>query len=323
MSHWEKYMSKVRSKQGGGRGRGHTLPLPQVLLQRSPVCVPRSLVRRRHGLRRGLLPTHQEDFYPAGGHTHTHARTHYDNILMEDTAQILAIETCIPLLLQNPEDGYSRLEALDHDRRPPAAAPVIKNMAFQKYSNMEQSLFTRFVHLGEPTVDLDDQGRARASLCNLYNWRYKQLENLPHVQLLPQFQAPNPGLIFDFQLLNVEDFNGVGESEPNPYFYQSTVWICSCTCVCCVTLPTGSASSPPTIDRNTSSETSSTSAVLGTPSLDSPTRYPDMWYIVQAYFSASSKSLKFHSHLQIFTTLISCRCQVASQLPITKHLFTD
>ncbi|XP_073783162.1 RNA helicase aquarius isoform X2 [Danio rerio] len=145
----------------------------------------------------------------------------YDNILMEEAAQILEIETFIPLLLQNPEDGYSRLKRWimigDHHQLP----PVIKNMAFQKYSNMEQSLFTRFVRLGVPTVDLDAQGRARASLCNLYNWRYKQLGNLPHVQLQPEFQTPNPGFTFDFQLINVEDFNGVGESEPNPYFYQN------------------------------------------------------------------------------------------------------
>ena len=40
--------------------------------------------------------------------------------------------------------------------------PVIKNMAFQKFSNMEQSLFTRFVRLGVPTVELDAQGRARS-----------------------------------------------------------------------------------------------------------------------------------------------------------------
>uniref|UniRef100_A0A3Q3K443 Aquarius intron-binding spliceosomal factor n=1 Tax=Monopterus albus TaxID=43700 RepID=A0A3Q3K443_MONAL len=144
----------------------------------------------------------------------------YDNILMEEAAQILEIETFIPLLLQNPEDGYSRLKRWimigDHHQLP----PVIKNMAFQKYSNMEQSLFTRFVRLGVPTIDLDAQGRARASLCNLYNWRYKHLGNLPHVQQLPEFQVPNPGLTFDFQLINVEDFNGVGESEPNPYFYQ-------------------------------------------------------------------------------------------------------
>ncbi|XP_017331417.1 RNA helicase aquarius isoform X3 [Ictalurus punctatus] len=145
----------------------------------------------------------------------------YDNILMEEAAQILEIETFIPLLLQNLEDGYSRLKRWimigDHHQLP----PVIKNMAFQKYSNMEQSLFTRFVRLGVPTVDLDAQGRARASLCNLYNWRYKQLGNLPHVQSQPEFQAPNPGFTYDFQLVNVEDFNGIGESEPNPYFYQN------------------------------------------------------------------------------------------------------
>ncbi|XP_036302624.1 RNA helicase aquarius isoform X1 [Pipistrellus kuhlii] len=145
----------------------------------------------------------------------------YDNILMEEAAQILEIETFIPLLLQNPQDGFSRLKRWimigDHHQLP----PVIKNMAFQKYSNMEQSLFTRFVRIGVPTVDLDAQGRARASLCNLYNWRYKKLGNLPHVQLLPEFSTANAGLLYDFQLINVEDFQGVGESEPNPYFYQN------------------------------------------------------------------------------------------------------
>ncbi|KAF4514242.1 UNVERIFIED_CONTAM: hypothetical protein B566_EDAN019523, partial [Ephemera danica] len=85
----------------------------------------------------------------------------YDNILMEESAQILEIETFIPLLLQNPQDGFSRLKRWimigDHHQLP----PVIKNMAFQKYSNMEQSLFTRIVRLGVPTVDLDGQGRSR------------------------------------------------------------------------------------------------------------------------------------------------------------------
>lgn len=64
------------------------------------------------------------------------------------------------------------------------------------------------------------------SLCNLYNWRYKQLGNLPHVQSQPEFQAPNPGFTYDFQLVNVEDFNGIGESEPNPYFYQVSDGLC-------------------------------------------------------------------------------------------------
>lgn len=90
----------------------------------------------------------------------------YDNILMEESAQILEIETFIPLLLQNPQDGYNRLKRWimigDHHQLP----PVIKNMAFQKYSNMEQSLFTRLVRLGVPTVDLDGQGRARPRYVN-------------------------------------------------------------------------------------------------------------------------------------------------------------
>lgn len=40
------------------------------------------------------------------------------------------------------------------------------------------------------------------------------------MQLLPEFSTANAGLLYDFQLINVEDFQGVGESEPNPYFYQ-------------------------------------------------------------------------------------------------------
>ncbi|XP_039491433.1 RNA helicase aquarius [Drosophila santomea] len=145
----------------------------------------------------------------------------YDNILMEESAQILEIETFIPLLLQNPLDGLNRLKRWimigDHHQLP----PVIKNMAFQKYSNMEQSLFTRLVRLGVPTVDLDGQGRARASICSLYKWRYKKLEDLQHIFERDEYKQANPGFAHDYQLINVEDFKGVGESEPNPYFYQN------------------------------------------------------------------------------------------------------
>ena len=146
----------------------------------------------------------------------------YDNILMEEAAQILEIETFIPLLLQNPDhNGNNRLKRWimigDHHQLP----PVIKNMAIQKYSNMEQSLFTRFVKLGIPTVDLDAQGRARSSLCELYKWRYKSLGNLDHVEQLEEFQLANTGLAFDYQLINVEDFNGKGETEPQKFYYQN------------------------------------------------------------------------------------------------------
>ena len=85
---------------------------------------------------------------------------------------------------------------------------------------MEQSLFARFVRLGVPIVQLDAQGRARPSLCSLYKWRYKTLGDLPHVLNSSEYQFANAGLHFDYQLVNVEDFNGVGENTPSPYFYQ-------------------------------------------------------------------------------------------------------
>lgn len=105
----------------------------------------------------------------------------------------------------------------DHFQLP----PVIKNMAFQKFSNMEQSLFTRLVRLGVPVVQLDGQGRARASICDLYKWRYKKLDNLKHILEWPEYLRANGGFVHDYQLINVENFNGVGESEPTAFFYQN------------------------------------------------------------------------------------------------------
>ena len=39
-----------------------------------------------------------------------HVTLQYDNVLMEESAQILEVETFVPLMLQNPQDGYSRLK---------------------------------------------------------------------------------------------------------------------------------------------------------------------------------------------------------------------
>ena len=84
-------------------------------------------------------------------------------------------------------------------------------------------MFTRFVRLGVPAVQLDAQGRARPSLCQLYQWRYDNLGNLPHVLNSPEYQLANAGFQYDYQLINVEDYNGTGETQPNPYFYQVNI----------------------------------------------------------------------------------------------------
>jgi intron-binding protein aquarius len=146
---------------------------------------------------------------------------HYDNIVMEESAQILEIETFIPMLLQRDSGAGSRLKRIillgDHHQLP----PVIKNRAFQKYSHMDQSMFTRFIRLGLPYIQLNAQGRMRASLATLWNWQYDSLGNLPSVQRLPAYTLANVGFRHEYQVVNVEDLNGVGESTPQPYFYQN------------------------------------------------------------------------------------------------------
>ncbi len=145
----------------------------------------------------------------------------YDNLLMEESAQILEIETFIPMLLQRQTDGRARLKRCiligDHHQLP----PVVKNLAFQKYSHMDQSLFTRFVRLGVPYVQLNAQGRARPSISKLYNWRYRELGDLPNVREDQAFNLANAGFAHEYQLIDVPDYEGKGESEPNPYFYQN------------------------------------------------------------------------------------------------------
>lgn len=145
----------------------------------------------------------------------------YDNLIMEESAQILEVETFIPMLLQQSERGVSRLKRVmligDHHQLP----PVVKNRAFQKYGHLDQSLYARFVRLKTPTVDLNLQGRARPEIADLYSWRYKDLGNLSNVLQDDKYRTANAGMSYDYQFINVEDFEGKGESQPTPHFFQN------------------------------------------------------------------------------------------------------
>eukprot|EP01125_Pyxidicula_operculata_P011263 TRINITY_DN3682_c1_g2_i2.p1 TRINITY_DN3682_c1_g2~~TRINITY_DN3682_c1_g2_i2.p1 ORF type:complete len:1261 (+),score=324.14 TRINITY_DN3682_c1_g2_i2:363-3785(+) len=104
----------------------------------------------------------------------------FDNILMEEAAQILEIETFIPVLLQDQDpEAPPRLKRIvligDHNQLP----PVVKNMAIQKYGKLDQSLFARFVRLGVPYIELDKQGKPT-------HYKYhNQLLSLPINTILP------------------------------------------------------------------------------------------------------------------------------------------
>ncbi|POR37140.1 Intron-binding protein aquarius [Tolypocladium paradoxum] len=146
---------------------------------------------------------------------------HYDNVVMEEAAQITEVETFMPLAMQKPVNGRMPLQRVvlcgDHFQN----SPVIQSLAFRHYANLEQSLFSRLVRLGVPTITLDQQGRARPSIAKLYKWRYPRLDNLPDVQNQPEFQRANAGFKFDYQFINVPPYKGRGEAEPTPHFIQN------------------------------------------------------------------------------------------------------
>ncbi|TGO57319.1 hypothetical protein BCON_0067g00410 [Botryotinia convoluta] len=146
---------------------------------------------------------------------------HYDNVVMEEAAQITEIENFIPMALQKPANGGTPLQRVvlcgDHFQN----SPVVQNLAFRHYANLEQSLFSRLVRLGVPTINLDQQGRARPSIASLYSWRYQNLGNLPIVSTAPEYQTANAGFKYDYQFIQVSDYKGKGEMEPTPHFIQN------------------------------------------------------------------------------------------------------
>lgn len=150
----------------------------------------------------------------------------YDNVIMEEAAQITEIENFIPFVLQKPrvEDGKAPENALqrivlvgDHLQN----SPVIQNNALKTYANLEQSLFQRLVRLGVPHIILDAQGRSRPSLADLYKWRYPSLTNLPFTSTAQEFVSANAGFRHEYQFIDVPDYKNSGESEPTPHFIQN------------------------------------------------------------------------------------------------------
>ena len=143
----------------------------------------------------------------------------YDNVVMEESAQMLEVQTFIPFVLQevDPEQG-SKLERIimigDHHQ----LAPVVRNRALQTHCNLDRSMFHRLIQLRTPFIQLDRQGRCRADLARLFAWRYTQppLQDLPVVQSLVH---ANAGLQHTYQFVDVGAT--ATESCPSPYFYQN------------------------------------------------------------------------------------------------------
>jgi intron-binding protein aquarius len=140
----------------------------------------------------------------------------YDNIIVEEAGQILEVETFIPLLLQENKTNESRLKRViligDHNQLP----PIVRNNAYRSYSKMDQSLYTRFIRTGVPTINLNWQGRSRPTMVDLYRWRYNDLNDLDVVKT-GLYGTMNPGFNYEYQFINID----AKEYTPTPYFYQN------------------------------------------------------------------------------------------------------
>jgi intron-binding protein aquarius len=141
----------------------------------------------------------------------------FDNVIIEEAGQLQDILTYLPITMQKNPARLKRLILIGDNNQLP---PVTKSILFHKYSNLEQSMFKRLIRLGVPVYHLKEQGRTRDSILQLYSWRYPDLKSLDIVNS-PQFQLANAGLAHEYQFVEVPDYDGQGESEPRPHFYQN------------------------------------------------------------------------------------------------------
>ncbi|CRG95233.1 P-loop containing nucleoside triphosphate, putative [Plasmodium gallinaceum] len=146
---------------------------------------------------------------------------YFDNIIIDECTQITENDTFLPLLLQENRYHKSKLKRIifvgDSNQLP----PIIKNKYIKNFSNYEQSLYKRFLRLEIPSIYLNEQGRMRNELCNIYKFFYSkyniQIENLECVYKEKFLKSFNPGFTYTYQFIHVES----QEYTPIPYFYQN------------------------------------------------------------------------------------------------------
>ena len=143
----------------------------------------------------------------------------YDNLVMEESAQVLEIETFIPMMLQKPTDGRSRLKRVVLIGSPPAPAGG-EEPGVSKYCNMDQSLFARFVRdWARPTSNSTRRvARDRSSpSCTAGGTARGDLPPPPRART-----ASPTRFAHESQFVDVEGYEGAGESAPTPHFYKTS-----------------------------------------------------------------------------------------------------
>eukprot|EP01017_Pseudomicrothorax_dubius_P026865 TRINITY_DN3035_c0_g1_i4.p1 TRINITY_DN3035_c0_g1~~TRINITY_DN3035_c0_g1_i4.p1 ORF type:complete len:396 (-),score=80.28 TRINITY_DN3035_c0_g1_i4:146-1333(-) len=138
----------------------------------------------------------------------------YDAVVIEEAAQLTEIESFIPFTLQQDHERLKTVVLLGDTAQLP---PVVSSLASQREGNLAQSMFARLRRLGAPRVQLQEQGRCRQSLLQLFSWRYPSLTSIPSVVETGPFLFANPGFSRDVQFIDVAG----SEATPRPHFYQN------------------------------------------------------------------------------------------------------
>ena len=115
----------------------------------------------------------------------------YDTVVFEEAAQILEIESFIPLVLQRAKDidGHARLKR-GNDWRSQSITRWSRIKRFPSFVTWTK-VVSPDCNVRVPNIVLDAQGRARKQISKLYSWRYR-LDDLRAFPRNNGFSSPMP-----------------------------------------------------------------------------------------------------------------------------------
>ena len=148
----------------------------------------------------------------------------YDTIIMEESGQILEIESFIPMTLQKNMSNLKRVILLGDENQLP---PIVKSQAIRTQCLYHLSLFSRLLKSGyNNCVILNEQGRSRSEIVDLYRYKYDNLIDMK--EIIKKFNKNNFAFKYNIQFINVEEFNSKGEeiNSNNSYYNLAEAEYC-------------------------------------------------------------------------------------------------
>ena len=141
----------------------------------------------------------------------------YETVLMEESGQISEIESFIPLTLQKNLDKIKRVILLGDENQLP---PIVKSQSIRTQCLYHLSLFNRLLKSGyKNIITLNQQGRARSEIVDLYRYKYDNLTDMKDV--IKSYPKNNFGFKHNVQFINVEEFNSKGEEMNSNYSFYN------------------------------------------------------------------------------------------------------